>query len=287
MRGRAQLDFVEDIAKKLPMRMLGQLLGLPRDDGDWLVKRGDALISNTDPEFTDFPVGLSDTDAYRLLPFRSPVSLELFEYAERQMALRREHPTDDLLSALLVPMSDGETLDKHSLQNFFTLMVAAGNDTTRFSMAAGINALAERPETLALLRDDLALLPTMVDEMLRWGSVTMHFRRTAVHDTELHGRRIKAGDKVVVWYVSANRDERQFPEPYRFDVRRSPNDHVAFGLHSPHLCIGAHLARMELRVLFEELLPRVRAVEVSGPIERLRSNFIGGIKHLPLAVDWA
>jgi hypothetical protein len=287
VQGQNEFDFVEAIARKLPMRMLGKLLGVPDSDGPWLVSRGDALIGNTDPEFTSYPVGLVDTDAYRLMPFRSPVSLELFEYAAEQARQRREHPTDDVISMLLMPKRDGEPLSEHQFKNFFALMVAAGNDTTRYTTVAGLHALLEHPDQLAELRDNPALIPTAVEEMLRWGSVTMHFRRTATQDTELAGKPIKAGDKVVIWFVSADFDERQFPDPYRFDIKRQPNDHMAFGLKSPHKCIGEHLARVEIKVLFEELLPRLADVHLNGPVERLRSNFITGIKHLPLKVSWA
>ena len=171
-------------------------------------------------------------------------------------------------------------------------MVSAGNDTTRYTMAAGIKALAERPEQFAELRQacidgNSDVVERAVEEVLRWGSVTMHFRRTATQDVELRGKQITAGDKVVIWFSSADYDERQFPDPYRFDIHRTPNDHVAFNLRSPHLCLGAQLARMELKVLFEELLPRITSVELDGPVERLRSNFICGMKRLPVKVTWA
>jgi hypothetical protein len=267
------------------MRMLGTMLGLPEPDLDWLVDRGDALIGNTDADFTDFVVDQVDTSDYRLLPFRSPVALELFDYAEGALAARRAHPTDDVLTSLLQPTVDGDLLGDEQLKNFFTLMVAAGNDTTRYSMAAALNALAERPQLLASLRSDPAAIKLAVDEMLRWSSTTMHFRRTATEDVELRGQTIRAGDKVVVWYVSANFDAEQFDEPFHFDAARSPNDHVAFGLHSPHLCLGAHLARLEMRVLFEELLLLLDSVHVRSA-ERLRSNFISGFKRLEVEAVW-
>jgi cytochrome P450 len=285
----SRFDFVDRIAKQLPMRMLGRLLGVPDDDGPWLVERGDALLGNTDPEFTTHPVDLVDTDEFRLLPFRSPVGVELFKYAQDQARRRREHPTDDVISDLLRPKIDGETLSEHEFNNFFTLLVAAGNDTTRYTMTAGMKALIERPDQLAELRDAIVagnadVVASAVEEILRWGSVTMHFRRTAVAGTTLGDREIAAGDKVVIWFVSADYDEDAFADPYTFDLHRSPNPQVAFGLMSPHLCLGAQLARMEIKVLFEELLPRLADVAVDGPIDRLRSNFIAGIKRLPVRV---
>ncbi|MGC8510244.1 MAG: cytochrome P450 [Acidimicrobiales bacterium] len=287
LAGAQEFDFVSAIARELPMRMLGRLLGLPEEDLEWLVQRGDALIGNTDPDFTDYVVDQVDTSAYRLLPFRSPVALELFDYASRALEDRRLTPTHDVLSSLLEPTADGETLDDLALKNFFTLMVAAGNDTTRYSITAGLEALMERPEVYdALPSMTLDERKALVEEMLRWASVTMHFRRTATSDTELGGRRIAAGDKVVIWFVSANFDEAHFDQPDEFRPARTPNDHVTFGLHSPHLCLGAHLARLEMRVIFEEIAARWSSVAPAGAPERLRSNFISGVKSLPVRVTW-
>jgi cytochrome P450 len=286
VRGRGVFDFVEDIARQLPMRMLASLLGVPDADGHWLVEKGDALIGNADPEFTTHPVDLADTDAYRLMPFRSPAGIELFNYAGRQADLRRDAPRDDLISRLLNPKIDGEPLSDHEFKNFFTLLVAAGNDTTRYTMAAGLEALIAHPDQLELLRSQPELMDSAVEEMLRWGTVTMHFRRTATQDTEVAGSRVRAGDKIVLFYIAADYDERQFPDPHRFDIRRDPNEHVAFGLKSPHKCLGEHLARLEIKVLFEELLPRISSLELAGEVQRLRSNFISGIKHLPVRVSW-
>jgi cytochrome P450 len=287
-----EFDFVERVAKQLPMRMLGSLLGVPDDDGDWLVERGDALLGNFDPEFTDHPLGLTDTDEFKSIPFRSPAALDLYRYAERQAEQRRSHPTDDVITDILAPTIDGDRLTEREFKNFFVLLVSAGNDTTRYTMAAGMKALLERPDQLGELRDSVingqtTLMETAVEEILRWGTVTMHFRRTATTDVVLHDRLIERGDKVVIWFNSADFDERQFPDPYRFDIHRAPNEHVAFGRMSPHLCLGAQLARMELKVLFEELLPRISEARSNGPVERLRSNFISGIKRLPIAVTRA
>jgi len=277
-------DFVAAVAKELPMRMLGRLLGIPDADGHRLVELGDALLGNTDPEFTDTPVGLTDTDAFRLLPFRSPASLELFAYAEALAAERRAHPGPDLVTQLLAPTTDGEPISDHDFNNFFTLLVAAGNDTTRYSIAAGLLTLITNPGLWKRWQVDRSLTPTAVEELLRTSAVTMHFRRTATVDTELGGRRIKAGDKVVMWLNSANHDEAAFPHPFRFDLARDPNDHMTFGRNGPHLCLGAWLARMELRVVFETLLDRVDHFELAGPTSRLRSNFISGVKSLPVRV---
>jgi cytochrome P450 len=287
LNGEREINFVQLIARELPMRMLGRLLGLPDDDLDWLVLRGDALIGNTDPDFTDYVVDQVDTSAYRLLPFRSPVALELFEYATQALEDRRITPTHDILSALLEPTADGESLDDLALKNFFTLMVAAGNDTTRYTMTGGLLALIERPELFSRIPDmTIEERKGLVEEMLRWTTVTMHFRRTVTTDTELQGKTLLAGDKVVLWYASANFDEDHFVNPEVFDPTRSPNDHVAFGLHSPHLCLGAHLARLEIRVLFEEMAKRWSQVELLDEPERLRSNFISGMKTLPIRVTW-
>ena len=274
------------------MRMLGSMLGVPDHDGDWLVERGDALLGNFDPEFTEHPVGLTNTDEFKSIPFRSPAALDLYRYAERQAEQRRGAPTDDVISAILAPTIDGDGLTEREFKNFFVLLVSAGNDTTRYTMAEGMKALIERPDQLAELRDSAisgqgVLMDSAVEEILRWGTVTMHFRRTATIDVTLHDQQIKQGDKVVIWFNSADFDERQFPDPYRFDIHRKPNDHVAFGRMSPHLRLGAQLARMELKVVFEELLPRISEARLNGPVERLRSNFISGIKRLPIAVGRA
>jgi cytochrome P450 len=272
----------------LPMRMLGALLGVPESDGPWLVEKGDALLGNTDPDFTTHPVGLVDTDEFRMMPFRSPAAFELFRYAQDQAARRRASPTDDVISDLLRPKVDGEALTDHEFNNFFTLLVAAGNDTTRYTMTAGLKALIEHPDQLDELRaavgSDPTLVSSAVEEILRWATVTMHFRRTATRDVELAGRSIAAADKVVIWFISANYDGAEFADPYRFDIHRAPNPHVAFGLMSPHLCLGAQLARMEIAVLLEELLPRLADAKLAGPIDRLRSNFISGIKRMPIEI---
>ncbi len=284
--GDTTFDFVEVIAKQLPMRMLGRLLGVPDSDGPLLVEFGDALLGNTDPDFTSHPIDLVDTEAFRLMPFRSPAGVRLFAYAQQQAALRRGCPVRDVIGKLLEPMPDGSSLSEHEFNNFFTLLVAAGNDTTRYTLASGMHALAERPLDIERLQAHPGLIPAATEEILRWGSVTTHFRRTATVDTMIGNTAIRKGDKVVMWFASANFDERKFPQPFHFNIARSPNDHAAFGWMSPHLCLGAPLARMEIRVLLEELLPRIRSIRQSGHVTRLRSNFIAGMKTLPVTVEW-
>lgn len=282
---KGSFDFVEDVAKQLPMRMLGRLMGTPDEDGPMLVELGDSLLGNSDPDFTDFVIDQADTDEYRMMPFRSPSGVALFDYARQQAALRRTDPTEDIITQLLATTTDGSALTEHEFNNFFTLLVAAGNDTTRYTMAGAMKALMDRPHLLAQLRaattDEWNLA---VDELLRWTTVTMHFRRTATVDTELRGRKISAGDKVVTYFISGNFDDEQFENPYELDLHRDPNDHMTFGRGGPHLCLGAWLARMELRVTLQEFVSRVSSVEQTDTEAYLRSNFVTGIKRLPVTV---
>lgn len=279
-----RFDFVHAIAEELPMRMLGTLLGTTEEHGRQLVVWGDALLGNTDPDFTDFPVDLVDTDEFRMVPFRSPAAIEIFQFAQEQASDRRACPRDDIITQLLQPAADGVPLTDREFNNFFTLLVAAGNDTTRYSMTHGMWTFMNHPELWQALRARPDLMETGVEEVLRTSAVTMHFRRTATRDVAFGGKPIKAGDKVVMWLNSANHDDEGFPNPWRFDLAREKNDHMAFGRNGPHLCLGAWLARMELRLVFEELLKRVDRLELNGDIQHLRSNFIAGIKTMPVRV---
>jgi len=274
-------DFVAEISRELPIRFLCSIFTVPQKDAPQLISWGDKMIANQDPDLSAAVVDRVDTEAYRNFPFRSPVASDVFAYADRQRDQRLEEPADDVIQALVVAQSEG-ILDERAYHNYFALLMIAGNETTRHTISAGMLALMEHPEQLALLQAEPERIATAVEEILRWASPVMHFRRTATRDTELRGQTISAGDKVVTWYVSANRDEEIFPEPGRFDVTRSPNDHVTFGPGGPHFCLGAHLARLETKILFEELLPRLASVEPAGPVERIRSNFVNGIKRMPV-----
>jgi cytochrome P450 len=282
-----EFDFVEEISRELPIRVLARIMGVPDADLPRCIELGDAMISQADPEYSRAVIDKEDTSEYRLLPFRSPAAVELMGYGHGLADERRKEPKDDLVTKLVNAEVDGEHLSEREFDNFFCLLIVAGNETTRHAITHGMLALSDHRDQWDRLRDDPGLMPLAVEEILRWGSTTMHFRRTATRDLELRGTRIREGDKVVVWFVSGNFDDEVFPEPDRFDVGRDPNQHMTFGSGGPHVCIGSHLARLEIRVMFEELLPRLRDLEVTGPIARLRSNFINGIKHMPVRVELA
>jgi cytochrome P450 len=283
---REQFDFVTDVARELPIRFLCAIFTVPQEDAPMLIEWGDAMIGNQDPDFSAAVVDRVDTEEFKYLPFRSPIAPTLFDYADRQRDLRLEEPEEDVITALTLAQRE-DVLNEHEYHNYFGLLMIAGNETTRHTISHGMQALMDDPDQLRALREDRSRIPTAVEEILRWATPVLHFRRTATTDAELAGQRIRAGDKVVTWYISANRDETHFPDPYRFDVGRTPNEHVTFGPGGPHFCLGAHLARLETRILFEELLPRIRSIEPAGPAERMRSNFVNGIKHLPVRVELA
>jgi cytochrome P450 len=281
-----EFDAVSDIARELPMRMLGQILGLPEQDLDWLVKRGDQLMANSDSDFTSHVVDKVDTDAYRLMPFRSPAGVELYDYAEKLMADRaRSGEGSGVLGLLLQPDADGNAMSQREFQNFFCLAVAAGNDTTRYSIAAALHAMTQQREILQQMQSGQdKVWETAPDEIVRWASPATYFRRTATRDHEMHGKTIKAGDKVLLWFVAGNRDLKAFDDPFRINILRTPNRQLGFGQGGPHVCLGIWLAKLELRVLMQEFSRRVKSVEQTGPHAFVRSNFIGGIKRLPVRV---
>jgi cholest-4-en-3-one 26-monooxygenase len=207
-------------------------------------------------------------------------AVEIFAYANELGRQRREIPADDLVTKLLQPDANGDVLSEMEFDLFFVLLAVAGNETTRNAASGGMLAFLENPDQWQRLREDRSLLPSAVEEVLRWATPVMQFRRTATRDVVIHDQKIRAGEKVILYYCSANRDETVFTDPERFDVGRDPNPHIAFGGGGPHFCLGTHLARLELRLMFETLLDRVPDLELAGPVRRLRSNFINGIKEM-------
>jgi cholest-4-en-3-one 26-monooxygenase len=269
---RHECDFVVDVAAELPLQVIADILGVPQSDRHKMFDWSNRMIGSEDPEY-----GVSQEQAQE-------ASMELFAYAAKLAEDKRSQDPrgTDLVSVLSEAEVEGERLTQLEIDLFFMLLTVAGNETTRNLISHGLLALLDHPDQLARLRAHRELLPTAVDEMLRCASPVMHFRRTATRDLVLHDTPISEGDKVVIWYASANRDEAVFENPMRFDIARSPNEHVAFGGGGPHFCLGANLARLEIRVIFDELLDRWDNLELTGEPSRLRSNFINGIKHIPL-----
>jgi cytochrome P450 len=281
-----EFDFVEKISADFPINVLVRLLDVPVSDTGMLINWGNQMVANTDPDYTEHLITDPDSDQYRHLPFRSPAALEVFEYGRELSRQRRGGDGTDLISILTnrIP-EDGQPLSPSDFDNYFLLLVIAGNETTRHAISQSMLALIENQDQLKLLQEQPELIPGAVEEFLRWASPVYHFRRTATHDTELRGKSIKAGDKVVTWFASGNRDEDMFDDPYRFDVTRTNVDHLTFGKGSPHVCLGNALARMEIRLMFTELIPRLASIELNGEVTRVRSNFINGIKKFPVRVQ--
>jgi cholest-4-en-3-one 26-monooxygenase len=269
-------DFVIDVAAELPLEVIAELLGVPREDRqklfDWTNQAlGSADAGEVDPEYF---VAEDQIDRSRI---------EMFTYVQNLCEQRRAEPGDDLMSRLLEVELDGDKLTDFELDAFFMFLSAAGNETTRNAATHGLMGFLGAPEQWdKLVQDPEGLAASATEEILRWASPVMHLRRNVTVDTEVRGERLTSGDKVSIWYVSANRDEEVFDDPFRFDIERDPNDHLAFGGGGPHFCLGASLARMELRVLFEELARRVPVLRSLGPPAPLRSNVVAGIKHLPV-----
>jgi cytochrome P450 len=279
---------VHEVSADFPIRVLARMLDVPEEHTDQLIAWGNRMVGNTDPDYADVLADDEASERYRLLPFRSPAALEVFEYGFDLAARRRGGSGTDLVSRLVNQRpEDGLPLSDRDFRNYFLLLVVAGNETTRHAISHTTRALLDHPDQLAVLSAEPERIPAAVEEFLRWASPVYHFRRTATRDVELHGRTIRAGDKVVVWFAAANRDESVFDEPYRFDVTRTRVDHVTFGKGGPHFCLGSQLARLEIRIMFEELIPRLNGLAPAGPTTRMRSNFINGIKRFPVAAPVA
>ncbi len=266
---KGECDFVTEIAAELPLRVICEFLGVPAEDRHKVFEWSNRMLGGEDPEYA-LPV----EEARK-------VAIEMFIYANGLAEERRERPREDLISAMMHGEVDGERLSIPEFDSFFLLLSVAGNETTRNLISHGIMLLMEHPKAHERLIREPALIPSAVEEMLRFRPPVMYFRRTATRDTELRGQKIRKGDKVTLWYPSANRDEDVFPDADRFDITRSPNDHLGFGI-GQHFCLGSHLARLEIRVMFEHLLRRLPDMELTGPVEYLRSHFIDGVKHMPV-----
>jgi len=270
--GGEPFDFTTNVSMPLPVNVIARMIGSPVDADPQLLEWSNQALASTDPEYDTGP--LSQMNA-------------VMHLVQHFVALREQHraePKEDLISLLLEAEVDGEKLTDARFLLFLVLLTAAGNETTRTAFSHAIVELAQRPDEWRRLRDDPALIPSAVEEILRYSSPVMYFRRNAMEAMELGGHDVAVGDIVALWYVAANRDPLHFADPDRFDVGRDPNHHVAFGGGGAHFCLGASLARLEIRVLLEALVERYDTIELAGPVDRMRSNFLHGIKHLPVVL---
>jgi cholest-4-en-3-one 26-monooxygenase len=263
-------DYVVDVAAEVPLQVIAEMLGVPQEDRHKLFEWSNRMIGSEDPEYM-----VSEQEVMN-------AQVEMFMYANELAAARRAEPRDDIISALLTAEVDGDQLTEMDFNLFFLLIAVAGNETTRNSISHGIKVFCDFPDQYQLLVNDPSLAQSATDEIVRWATPVMYFRRNVTRDTVLRGQQLKEGDKVSMWYISANRDEDVFDRPFEFDIRRSPNEHVGFGGGGPHHCLGMNLARMEIYVLLEEMAKRMPTLERTGEAEPLRSNFIAGIKHMPV-----
>ena len=273
-----QVDIVTAISAPLPIRVIVGILGVPEEDTDFMVQLSDELIDSSELS----PNAYGNTTPLELLPFSSPASHALFEYGAKLGEERRQNPRDDLVTTLVHTEVEGDRLSESDYKNMFHVLVFAGNETTRTAISNGIRAFMDNPDQLELLHQRPELVEQAVEEIIRFATPVLHMRRTATVDTELAGVTIKEDDKVVIWYASANFDEREFDDPVKFDITRPIKPpQVSFGAKGPHHCLGAPLARMEIRVLLEEIVRSGIRFESTGPTVRTRSNFVNGIASLP------
>jgi len=279
---RTECDFVLDIASQLPLAVICGLMGIPEPDWPLMFQLTNLTLGAADPEYQANVVG-EDERGTVAAQTRTGLAgrLKMTDFFRSLLEERRKAPGDDLVSVLLESEVDGERLDEVDILAFCFLLVVAGNETTRNAISGGLWALCEHPSERARLQADMSLLDNAIEEILRWTSPLHHMARRATSVVRIRGQKVRSGESVLMWYPSANRDEDVFTDPYRFDIMRSPNDHVAFGYHE-HFCLGAGFARKEIRVLFEELFARYPEIQLNGKPERLRSNFINGIKRMPV-----
>jgi cholest-4-en-3-one 26-monooxygenase len=272
--GRDECDFVTEVSAKLPLAAIAEMFGIPRADWPLMFRLSNEMIGPTDPEYARAGTITETIECARM---------EFFQYFSGLVDDRRKSPRDDLSSALANGQVNGEQLPIFELLSYFALLIIAGNETTRNATTGGLHAFIDNPDQWERLKRDPALVPKAVEEIVRWTSPVIQFTRKATEDTELGGHKIREGDEVALFYPSANRDDSVFAAPNKFDIGRYPNQHIAFGI-GEHFCLGANLARLELQVMFRQLAERVEAVALTGPIQRMRSCFVGGIKHMPVRI---
>ena len=268
---RGEVEFVEEIAAQVPVQMICEMIGLEKEVWPRMFEISNQLIgSRDDPDYQELPGG------------PEAAAMEIYALCDSVASDRRANPRDDIMTLLVQAEVDGERLDDFELNMFFLTLVVAGNETTRNLINHSMLALIDHPDQAERLREEPSLWDTATDEMLRWGSSIHNFRRTATQDTELRGVPIKEGDKVVLYYAAANRDPEVFPDPHTFDVGRTPNDHLAFGGGGVHYCLGASLARAEIKATMRQIVERLPDLELAGPVDRLHSDFVNGIKTMPV-----
>lgn len=265
------LDFVDKVSAELPLIAIAELVGIPVEDRRKVFHWSNTMIGTTDPDFAGAPEDAQNA------------ATELYMYSNELAAQRKNDPKDDIITTL-ISEHDGDVLTEHEFDLFMLLLAVAGNETTRNGISHGVLAMIENPAQWDLLKSDQGLVTTAVEEILRWGTPVNNFRRTATCDVDLHGVHINEGEAVAMIYPSANRDESVFKDPFNFDITRNPNPHVTFGGGGPHFCLGANLARLEMRILFEEMSKRIDRIELDGEVRKLRSSFIHGIKTLPVSL---
>lgn len=270
LRERNRVDFVTEVAARIPMWSISELMGVPEADRHRLYELSHALIDDQDPEVAPTPETSTQS------------SIEIYQYATEMAARERANPSGSLTSALLAAEVDGRALTDMEYTLFFMFLIVAGNETTRTASSQGLLALLEHPDELQRLVDDPSLVPGAVEEILRWEPPIHHFRRTATADVDLGGQPIAEGDKVIMWYPGSNRDPAVFDDPHTFRIDRTPNPHQSFGI-GEHFCLGANLARLSLKLLFEELLATIENIELEAPPRRLHSNLINGIKEMRIS----
>lgn len=270
---RGECDFVTDLSAQFPIRVICDMMGIPKSQHEFVFERTNIILGAGDPEYVDEPE--------KIIPALLGAGADLVELMREMRKDRLANPTDDLTSLLVHAEIDGDRLTEQDLGSFFILLVVAGNETTRNSISHGMKALCDYPEQRALWQEDFTGgMPAAIEEIVRWATPVIFMRRTLLEDYKMRGELLKAGDKVLFWYNSGNRDEEVFDNPYAFDIRRTPNEHIGFGGPGPHFCLGANLARREIGVFFRHLFERLPDLQIAGEPERLHSNFIHGIKHM-------